>query len=361
MKLTKKKKFRCAIALCLSLLLTGCSLKNKPASMKKPWQGTDFAMGTVISQNIYGDDGRATASQVLDTIKEVEKTISWRIEDSDIAAINRTAGEEKGQKVNKKTAEWIKDSTDVYEKSNGALDITVGPVARLWDIGGENPRVPTKDEIEKALSMVDGSRLKAENQHVYFGTANGQLDLGAVGKGIACDEIAAALNGSGKAGRINGTFSVGGSVLLYGRKPDQSDWKIGVQDPKGEDGQNMGVLAIRQEEQAKTFISTSGDYEKYIEEDGVRYHHIMDPRTGYPAESGLISVTILSESGFLSDALSTACFVSGLSEGKKLAEAYGAEAIFIDKEKNVYTTTGVGDYFTILEKEYKLSNETNKD
>lgn len=357
MKLIKNKKYLCMVILCLSLLMTGCSAKNKLASKKRPWQNTDFAMGTVISQNIYGEDGKEIGKQVLDTIKELEKNISWRIKDSEIAAINKSTGSDTGLEVSEKVAKWIKESTDVYEKSNKALDITVGPVARLWDIGGENPRVPSEAEIKKALSLVDGSKLNIEEKQVIFGTEKGQLDLGAVGKGIACDEIAAALNESGKLGKINGTFSVGGSVLLYGRKPDQSAWKIGVQDPRGEDGQNMGFLTISQEEKDQIYISTSGDYEKYIEKDGVRYHHIMDPRTGYPAESGLISVTIISKSGFLSDALSTACFVSGLSEGKKLAEAYGAEAIFIDEEKTVYTTSGAADYFTILEKEYKLSKK----
>lgn len=347
---TVKRKLL-AFCLCLVLFLcTGCTQGSKSNS---PYQNTDFAMGTVISQNIYGENSKDCAGQVLSLIKDLEKIISWRIEDSDIARINQSAGTGQSVTVDEKLAEWLNDCRDVYEKSGGALDVTVGPVARLWDIGGDNPRVPEDSEIQKVLPLVNGSKLKVDGQQVAFETESGKVDLGAVGKGIACDEIAKQLDE-----KVSGTFSVGGSVLIYGKKPDGSAWKIGVQDPRGEDGENMGVLTLSQGEKDRTFVSTSGDYEKYIEEDGVRYHHIMDPRTGYPADSGLISVTIISKSGFLSDALSTACFVAGRKEGKKLAEQYGAEAIFIDEEKQVTMTDGAKDLFTILIKEYQETDET---
>ncbi|MDO4556601.1 MAG: FAD:protein FMN transferase, partial [Lachnospiraceae bacterium] len=208
----------------------------------------------------------------------------------------------------------------------------------------------------------------------------GQLDLGAVGKGIACDvigdwlesgsknasekaeeeteDVTAAQTSEEKAADVEaGTFSVGGSVLVYGAKPDGTDWKIGIQDPRGEEGTNMAAVSISQEAGQRCYLSTSGDYEKYIEKDGKRYHHIMDPSTGAPADSGLISVTILSDSGFLSDALSTACFVAGLEKGIELADSYGVKAIFIDENKQVYVTEETKEILTILKKEYVLKNE----
>ena len=144
-------------------------------------------------------------------------------------------------------------------------------------------------------------------------------------------------------------IAVGGSILLYGSKADGSDWNVAVQNPRGQDGEAMGLLSLS----GTTNVSTSGDYEKYFMQDGKRYHHILDPSTGYPADSGLISVTIVSDSGLLSDGLSTACFVLGKEKGEKLLETYGAEGVFIDQNKKVTVTKGLKDKFTILNKEYK--------
>ena len=341
--------------------LCGCQKTGMTGDKKIPWQDTDFAMGTVIRQNIYTSQGEELADEVLSKIKQLEGQISWRIESSPIAAINENAGGEKAIEVEEKIAGWLMACQDVYIQSNKALDITIGPIARLWDIGGEHPKVPSKKEITKLLPLVDENRIQIKENMVRFSTKGGQIDLGAVGKGIACDEIREFLDEKKQEkdmDTINGTFSIGGSILIYGKKPDQSNWKIGIQNPRGKEGENMGAISISQEEKGARFISTSGDYEKYIEQGKKRYHHIMDPKTGYPSDSGLISVTIISESGFLSDALSTACFVAGLEQGKLLAEKYGVQAIFIDQNKNVYTAGGAEQNLTILEKEYVLRNET---
>lgn len=353
-KKTQNRGFLLFTLVSFLVVLAGCTQKTSRSNQKT--QDTDFAMGTVISQNIYGENGKETAGEVLELIQNLEKIISWRIEDSSVAKINRCAGSEEKTEVEEDLSVWLTKCQDVYRQSEGAFDITVGPAARLWDIGGENPRVPSEQEIKQTLAKIDGSKLTVEQNEVSFVTKDGQLDLGAVGKGIACDEIARYLKE--EENNIHpGTYSVGGSVLVFGEKPDQSEWKIGIQDPRGEEGTYMGVVSISQKEGETCFLSTSGDYEKYIEQDGVRYHHIMDPRTGAPADSGLISVTILSDSGFLSDALSTACFVAGREKGLELAAHYGAEAILIDKEKNIYTTEKIKEQLTVLEKEYRF-NET---
>ena len=336
----------------LVLLFTGCG----SAGGKKQVQNVDFAMGTVISQNIYGGDGEETAAQVLDLIKKLENQISWRIDNSSVAAINRAAGTEAVVEVEEDLAEWITLCQQVYEKSGGALDLTVGPASRLWDIGGENPHVASEEEIEKILPMIDGSSLIVNGNQITFTTEDGQLDLGAVGKGIACDVIKEYLEEKYGTG-IDGTFSAGGSVLIYGSKPNKEPWKIGIQDPRGEDGSYMGALSLGNEESGSVCVSTSGDYEKYIEEDGVRYHHILNPKTGAPAESDLISVTVISQSGLLSDALSTACFVSGTDEALKIAEEFGAEVILINQEKEVILSEGAKTMFSLLEKEYQIKDE----
>jgi thiamine biosynthesis lipoprotein len=188
------------------------------------------------------------------------------------------------------------------------------------------------------------------------------IDMGAVGKGIALD-LLWNLCEAGEYGSVSGTVSVGGSIAVYAAKPDNTAWKLGIQNPRGQTGEVMGVY----ESNAGCFLSTSGDYEKYFEEDGKRYHHILDPSTGYPADNGLISVTIIipmtdasgadvshENQGLLTDALSTACFILGRDDGMKLAQEYGAQAIFIDRDYNVYTTDG-------LKKSFQITDETYKD
>ena len=336
-----------AIVLVLASVLAGCGSGNNASQ----YQNTGFAMGTVIAQNMYGGNEQI-AGEVLNVINELEKTISWRIEGSEVDKINDGAGRGQETEVSEKLAGWLLDCLDVYEKSGGKLDVTVGPVGRLWDIGGENPRIPGGDELSQALEKVSADNLSVNGSSVFFEAEGGQLDLGAVGKGIGCDEIFDYLITNYP--NVNGTFSVGGSVLIYGAKPNGQPWKIGIRDPRGEEGEYMGSLTFSLKEGEHINVSTSGDYEKYFEEDGVRYHHILDPGTGAPAQSDLISVTIISESGFLTDALSTACFVAGKEEGMVLAEQFGAEAIVITKDGEVFQTEGAEAYFELMNKEYVL-------
>lgn len=345
----KKRKKIGILFLSLLLLVSGCVGCGMEAT---PYQDTDFAMGTVISQNIYGKKGEETADQVMDRLKELEQTISWRIEGSEIAKINEAAGTGKPVPVSEKTKRWLLDCQEVWKTTDRALDITIGAVARLWDIGGENPRIPSTEELEAALKTVGGETYRVEKERVIYEATGGQLDLGAVGKGIACDEIAELLK-TEKA-EVNGTFSVGGSVLIYGSKPTGKNWKIGIRDPRGEEGEYMGSLTFQQEEGDCLFVSTSGDYEKYFEKDGVRYHHILDPKTGAPADSDLISVTVISKSGFLSDALSTACFVAGKENALEFSKLFQVDLVLIDKEGTITVTEGAEEAFERLNEEYRL-------
>jgi len=340
------------ICFTMFFVLSGCGIGKSG----NQFQHTGFAMGTVIAQNMYGGDEKM-ANEILDLLAGLEQTISWRIEGTEVDRINDEAGSGQAVEVSEKLAGWLLDCRKVYEQSSGKLDVTVGPVARLWDIGGENPKVPSEAELLNALTCVDAGKLLVSGKEdgksdVLFDIKGGLLDLGAVGKGIGCDEIFDYIVTNYP--EINGTFSVGGSVLIYGEKPGGQPWKIGIRDPRGEEGEYMGALIFSIKEGEHINVSTSGDYEKYFEEDGVRYHHILDPKTGAPAKSDLISVTIISKSGFLTDALSTACFVAGKEEGLKLADQFGAEAVLITKDKKIFMTDGAEEYFERVSKDYTL-------
>ena len=178
------------------------------------------------------------------------------------------------------------------------------------------------------------------------------LDLGAAGKGIGCALILKELET--KKDVTAALMNLGGSsVMTYGSKPDGSSWNVAVTDPRAENEDDyLGVVALNGTE----FLSTSGDYEKYFIENGVRYHHIMDPSTGYPAESGVTGVTVVCDSGLEADALSTACFVLGVEKGTQLLKAYGADGLFVDEDHHVYLTEGMKERFSLLADSYSVED-----
>lgn len=273
-----------------SLLLVGCS--NEKSAAK-----TAVLMNTAVTAAVYGAD-EYDAEKILDVVKECEDELTDNsFSDSD--ALN------------------MLDS--IRSDSDGMFDVSIGTLTKLWGIGTENARVPSQEEIDAAL----------KDRTV--------LDPGAFGKGYACDRIKEYLDSSDIPGAC---VAVGGSILCYGSrdgiKNGAEGYTVAVRDPDGNVDDYVATFSVRD-----AVVSTSGDYEHVFEQDGKKYHHILNAKTGYPVESGLRSVTVISESGLVSDALSTAAFLLGPEEGRKLLEKYNAEGIFIDKENNVFATNGV--------------------
>lgn len=319
----------------------------------------DTAMGTVISQTVYvtGKDTTATnggtntkiTDDILQKLNDLEQNeLSWRLENAEVARINAAAGEG-ATTVSPAMAEWLERCLQISKESAGAFDVSIGRLSRLWDIdtwaAAEDPQdyeLPGQEEIAQALATAGWQEISLEQQtdgtNAVRIPAQMQLDLGAVGKGVALDEIRKVLE---EHAEVSGAvISVGGSILTYGSKPEGGTWQIAVTDPLDPSG-SVGVLTL----DGGYCVSTSGDYERYVEVDGVRYHHILDPRTGAPARSDVAGVTIVTRDGFLSDALSTACFVLGSEEGQKLLEKYDAEGLFIDHEGTITMTEGMQQYF----------------
>ena len=205
------------------------------------------------------------------------------------------------------------------------------------------------DEQGKELTQVSDL---SENGtwYVLFDEAGLSLDFGAMGKGIACDRVAENLEENQVEGAC---VAVGGSVLCYGTKPDGSGFRIGIRDPRGTENDMMGTIEVRSDKHP-VYISTSGDYEKYFIQDGKRYHHILNPKTGYPADTGTISATVICESGALSDALSTMCILLPVDQALKLVKSFDADAILIDEDKNIHMTEQAGKQFTITNGDYKV-------
>lgn len=327
-----------AIAVCISLIvgiiIFDCSVN------KTEYQTTTVAMGTIINLRLFGPDGEENSKYVIENINETEKALLSRNEkNSDVDRINSAPGT--AVSVSTETTAVITKALEIAEKSGGVFDITVGEITKLWDFGGENQRVPSEAEIAERLTYVNHSSVKVTSTTVTI--ADGQsIDLGAVGKGAACDRIKNLLM---QTNTDSAVISVGGSLLLYGKR----EFNIGIANPEN-DTEAMGTLKL-----SDVFVSTSGDYEKFFSENQTTYHHILDATTGYPADSRLTSVTVICDSGVLSDALSTVCYLLGYNESLALLEEYDAQAVFVFKDKTVRVTDGIKDKFTLTDESYVVA------
>ncbi|MDF2986792.1 MAG: rane-associated lipoprotein involved in thiamine biosynthesis [Eubacterium sp.] len=295
-------------------------------------------MGTVITERVYGDNAEAVTEKILNRMHEIEDNLSINIRTSSISQMNSGS---KGSIYSEEVIKILETAKRYSALSNGAFDVTIGPLVKEWGVFTEHPRVPAKQRIDELLGLVDYKSIdinKKENTAKL--TKAGQLvDLGGIAKGYAADEaVNVCIQNDVKSAYIN----LGGNVSVLGSKPDGSPWKIGLQNPRGLEGEYIGILNI-----ANKTVVTSGDYERYFVKDGIRYHHIIDPKTGYPSKSDLISSTIVTDKSIEADALSTATFVLGLEKSKRLISGLqGVEAVFVTKDKKVYVTDNLKKYFT---------------
>lgn len=308
------------------------------------------ALGTAVKKTLYAEttaQSEEVNSIINDCLKEFEQQMSVRIADSEVAKCNRGYATGGVYPLSSNILDYLEQEMQICEETNGALSPCIRPISNLWGIEDGETEIPDDQSIQDALQNTNVDDLELVDSGIIFHKAGMAIDFGAVGKGAACDEVRKLLAETQIKGAV---ISIGGSVLIYGDKGDGKEWHIGIQDPRAEEGEVLGVVDLV----GNQIVSTSGDYEKYFESDGKRYHHIFDPATGYPADSGLISVTIISDNGFLSDALSTACFVMGLENGMTYAEEKGVEAVFVTSDKKVYITQGIKKKFRLMTEEYGL-------
>ncbi|MCD8145079.1 MAG: FAD:protein FMN transferase [Oscillospiraceae bacterium] len=338
-----KRLFPILLTVCLSLALAACAAEQGTAVTETAEDEAVsvqvFAMDTYIDLTAYGPNAEAALDEIAGEIETLDGLLSVTDENSEVYALNHADGA--AVSVSETTRSLIAFTQTLSAQCGGALDISVYPLALAWGFTTEDYRVPTDAGIADLLALVDESQIVVDDEAGTVTLPAGmEIDLGAVGKGYACDlarEILA------EYGVEHALLNFGSSTIcLYGDKPDGSRWRVAVQDPE-DDSTYAGILELE-----GCVVDTSGGYERYFtDEDGTVYWHILDPETGRPADSGLISATIVSESGLNGDALSTACFVMGLDKSIDYWRTYGGfEFVFITEAHEIYVSEGIADSFT---------------
>ncbi|MDE7310949.1 MAG: FAD:protein FMN transferase [Eubacterium sp.] len=319
-----------------ALLTAGCKDADLPdAETQEAYQTELFAMDTYMTFTAYGDNAQPALTDVADKIRELESRWSVTDEASEIYAVNHSR---QGADVSRETAELVTFALDMAEKTRGALEPTIYPVLDAWGFTTEENRVPAEKEIRQLLKSVGHERVSVDENHIILEDGM-MIDLGAVGKGYAGRIAAEILKGQGITSAL---LDIGGNIQTVGSKPDGSDWRLGIQSPFGEG--SLGILEV-----SDKAVVTSGNYERYfIGDDGRRYGHIIDPSTGYPADNGLASVTVIAEDGRLCDALSTSLFVMGTEKAADYWQNHtGFEMILITEGGEIYLTDGADGRFSI--------------
>ncbi|MFT9057418.1 MAG: FAD:protein FMN transferase [Ethanoligenens sp.] len=298
------------------------------------------ALGTLNELTVFDGHGGHAPEQAEARVREIDARMSVFRPESDIAWLNAAAGKT-AVPVHAETLRLLADAKRFAVRSGGAFDVTVRPLVALWGVGGKEERVPVLREIRCARRLVNSRALVCDAKRgTAFLKKTGQaVDLGGIAKGYAADEVVRILRESGVQSAL---VNLGGNIAVLGDRSDRQPWRVGIQNPAARRGDYLGVLHL-----TGGSVVTSGVNERFFIQDGVRCHHLIDPRTGRPAQSGLLSVTVVCSRSTDADALSTALFILGV-RGLPLLRAYAAEAVFAMENGQIFTTKGLAGRFVLF-------------
>ena len=333
-----------ATALVLSLaVFSGCSAKlgnakNTDTKSQEPISATEIKLNTAITVTIYDSQDRDLLTECMNLCDKYEKVFSRTAADSELYKLNHrkltpVEGTEDTYQVSDSLAELVSEGLDYSQLSEGALDIAIEPLTSLWDFTAKDPQVPEDNLIQAALPKCDYHNISVDRvkNEITLKTDDTAIELGAIAKGYIADRLKDYLVSRNVKSAI---INLGGNVLCIGEKPDNSAFKIGIQKPFADRSETIAVMDIRD----KSVVS-SGIYERCFEQDDTLYHHLLNPKTGYPYDNGLIAVTIISDKSVDGDALSTTCFAMGLEDGMKLAESLDdVQAFFVTSDYEIHYT-----------------------
>jgi len=332
----------------IGVFFIGCAKKTPIKSTR-----TENTIGTVCTITLFEKKPEPLFDEIFAALDLLEQHVSVTIPTSDIALINDAAGTNTPVVVNDDTFYILNAAIKYAQLTKGAFDPSIGPLVKLWGIGTEDAHIPTKTQIDKAVNLVDYSKIKldSQNKSVYLPQKGMRLDLGGIAKGYAADLIVQILNQHNSTKAI---IDLGGNIYAFGEKSPATNttnavpWKVGVKNPFDSTGAPIVAINLIN----KTVV-TSGVYERYFIKDGIRYHHLLDRKTGYPVRNGLMSATIITDSSMFADALSTAFFVLGAKKGIALLESLdGIEGFCVDENKIITVTSGLKTKITILDSSF---------
>ena len=346
----KLKAVMACVCLSVSLLLGGCNnikqdatTETKNIQMEEKAESNEeaskdiFAMDTYMTVTAYGAKAQEAVDEAEAEIQRLDELLSTGNEESEIAQLNQN----KSATLSEDAGYLVERALELNKETDGAFDIAIYPVMEAWGFPTQNYQVPTADTLESLLKLADASQIiyDENSRKISFDREGMKIDLGGIAKGYTSSRIMDIY----KENNISsGLVNLGGNVQALGTKPDGSKWRVAVQSPDDTEDY-LGILSV--EDKA---VITSGGYERYFEQDGKTYHHIINPKTGYPAENGLTSVTVVSEDGTLADGLSTSLFIMGKEEAIEFWKAHSEEfdIIMLTDEGKLYVTEGIQDDFS---------------
>lgn len=316
--------------------------RRQPDSQTEPVTATAFRLNTVVTITLYDSEDQELLDQAMELCDHYEKIFSRTLPESELYRLNAgTLPQEDGAFIISDTlADLINEGLRYSELSGGAFDISIGPVSSLWDFTSGSSVIPDEDDVKDALKLVDYRQVFLDGNRIRFGMEGMQLDLGAIAKGYIADRIKEFLVSEGVKSAI---LDLGGNILCIGERPDDTPFRIGIQRPFAQRSETVSVAQIDD----KSVVS-SGIYERYFEKNGILYHHILNPRTGFPYENDLVSVTIISDRSTDGDGLSTSCFALGLEQGMKLINSLpDVYAAFITADGKLHFSEGMTETFSL--------------
>ena len=355
----------CTVLVCPMLLFTGCqnTTGTSTATEKEPISISSIKLNTAIQITIYDSQDKSLLDDCLALCDRYELIFSRTNENSELYKLNHRISDSAVSnqtietqttpyQVNGTTNTWhiseylaalLSQGLSITRESDGAFDIAIAPLTSLWDFTAEDPKVPDDAAIQKALPLCSSDGVTIDGQDITLPSDDIQFDVGAIAKGYIADRLKDFLV---KKGVNSAIINLGGNVLCIGSKPDGTPFKVGIQKPFADRNETEAVMDIT----GKSVVS-SGIYERCFKQNGKLYHHILNPKTGYPYDNSLISVTIISDQSVDGDALSTTCFALGLEDGLKFAEKKGVQAVFITEDYELHYTDGFQDEINVTDVE----------
>lgn len=333
----KKRLIVIGIIVCC-ILIVGCSdqaiiNKNNP---QEPVSEEIFAMDTYMSVTAYGNNAQDAVNEAIAQIQHLETLLSTGNENSEVSLLNQNGG----GKLSPETKYLFEKSLALWQDTAGKFDITIYPIMQAWGFTNKKYVVPSSDTLSQLLTLVDSSaiNINEENSTVTFEKEGQKIDFGGIAKGYTSSLIMDIFR---KHKVKKGLVNLGGNVQVLGKKSNDELWQVGIQDPDSSD--YLGIYIAED-----CAVITSGGYERFFKEDGVTYHHIIDPATGYPANGNLKSVTIVSEDGTLADGLSTSLFIMGKDLALDYWQKHGDDfnVILVDDHGVIYVSEALINNFT---------------